>query len=101
MSCYEWIHHRQIREAAEIAIGRPQFLDAVLQAQRRNTGVVNLRPRDLAAYQRLAQRPPMRVRFREQDSEGDSSQASIWSIAAESGVGGRKIRGCVTIERNS
>ena len=42
-SGYQRIHDRQAREAPEVAIGRPQFLDAVLQAQRRDAGVVNLR----------------------------------------------------------
>jgi hypothetical protein len=52
----EWICSSQLWKSAEIAVRRPEDLYAMMEAQRRHPGVVDLGPDDVAAAQKSIQR---------------------------------------------
>jgi len=78
----------QSREPGKIPIGSPQFPDAVKMAQRGHPGVMDLGAGDPAFLQGGAERWPVTLRSASSIRLGDSSQASTWSTALSSDVGG-------------
>src|SRR3990172_1102745 len=65
--CNQRIYHRHSGETPKIAVGGPELLDAVLQAQGRDTRVVHLWTHNFAGQQQPAQPFPVYLRFGEKN----------------------------------
>jgi hypothetical protein len=63
------VYDRKVCDAIEVSVRRPQLADAVLPAQSRDAGVVDLSSRNSAACDDSSQRQPVICRFG-QEHEG-------------------------------
>lgn len=57
----EWIAYIQIREAAEVAVGAPEFADAVQLADCGNSGIVDPRAREAGGESQFREYGPVSV----------------------------------------
>ena len=84
----ERVRDLELREATEVTVGAPELAHPVLEAQRGDPRVVHTRTFDQAVQEQWLQALPVAGRFAQGRRLGDSSQASIWSMAPDTGVGG-------------
>lgn len=85
---HQRVSRLQPLEASEIPIGRPQLLDAMGDAQCRDSGVVYEGARDASLQENIRKLPQWPSPSAMSCTVGLSSHASSWSMALADGLGG-------------